>query len=418
MIPFSAVLVACLFGFSARSFAQGDPAYARQILKENGKTIYVVGQRAPHLFMISRDLYGNEKNWKKIANWNGVKPPYDLKFGQRLNLREEPKISEAEANRILYQEWNMLGEIEKARRILVQSSEGVSAEAQQEILVGTQVVPSVPPPAEYEAPAVVLEKQTEASHLEAKPPVVMAPVTRPLPPPLEQVAPKESNQKVLKNAQSVEPADHDQGHSPWHWVTKVTATQTEVTYKHVAADARHNLKTSVDPGIELEAEWKFGAKSYLFGILGYETFEVHGGHGVTVEPEKLDILKVALGYGAHLGSRMDLMISLGSEKMVFAEMVSSGLEMATTNVIQMVLGSRLLIYDGSSSRIHGLLNLISLQPSKVFHEDLAAGFGASLGIQVSYDSFLYGLSARVAEQNSSDLKSQQTNGSFYLGWAW
>jgi len=62
--------------------------YKRRIVVEEEKTYYVVGPRAAHLYMISRDVYGNENRWKEIAELNSIQPPYELTIGQKILIKD------------------------------------------------------------------------------------------------------------------------------------------------------------------------------------------------------------------------------------------------------------------------------------------------------------------------------------------
>jgi hypothetical protein len=51
---------------------------------------YKVRVRSQTLIQIARDVYKDERAWKDIAYWNGLKPPYSLNVGQVLLLKKPP----------------------------------------------------------------------------------------------------------------------------------------------------------------------------------------------------------------------------------------------------------------------------------------------------------------------------------------
>jgi hypothetical protein len=54
---------------------------------------YRVLSRSQTLIQIARDLYKDQRQWKEIAYWNGIKPPYALSVGQVLVLKTPPVVA-------------------------------------------------------------------------------------------------------------------------------------------------------------------------------------------------------------------------------------------------------------------------------------------------------------------------------------
>lgn len=75
-----------LFIFSNLAFGQESQFGYR--VTESGKTV----------IQIARDVYNDERQWKKIAYWNNLTPPYALSVGQVLALPMQPKIKLSEKN--------------------------------------------------------------------------------------------------------------------------------------------------------------------------------------------------------------------------------------------------------------------------------------------------------------------------------
>jgi len=102
IIPlFTAVLFSNLLWANTSSTC----SVARQLVTQGDKTFYVVGPRAYTLYMISRDLYGTEKHWKKLAEWNQLTEPYAIGFDDRLLIKIPPRLSEDQGNKVLIKAW-------------------------------------------------------------------------------------------------------------------------------------------------------------------------------------------------------------------------------------------------------------------------------------------------------------------------
>ena len=59
---------------------------------------YKVRFRSQTLIQIARDVYKDEREWKDLAYWNGLKPPYSLSVGQILLLKKPPVAPLAQEN--------------------------------------------------------------------------------------------------------------------------------------------------------------------------------------------------------------------------------------------------------------------------------------------------------------------------------
>ena len=102
---FTALLFSFLIFQSFASIAE-EASVARQVTEENGQWIYTVNERAPTVWRISTELYGNPNIYsKKIIEWNQLKEPYRLSVGQKLTLQEAPKLTENEGTQKLIVWW-------------------------------------------------------------------------------------------------------------------------------------------------------------------------------------------------------------------------------------------------------------------------------------------------------------------------
>ncbi len=83
-------------------------AFAGMLNSQENETVLkfkTVVQSGENLGQISTRLYNTSKRWKKIAEWNGLVPPYSVRTGQVLKLAEEPPLSEEQGHQALLQMW-------------------------------------------------------------------------------------------------------------------------------------------------------------------------------------------------------------------------------------------------------------------------------------------------------------------------
>lgn len=436
-LALSGLFVMALSAGGARAQSSEDSAYARRIFQENGKTVYVVGPRAPHLYMISRDLYGTDGRWKDLAKWNGLKAPYALESGRKLVIQTAPTQTDAEANRILIREWNKRGDVERSRQIaLLQArlegelepaaslEENPSEEAVSSVVVSSQAVVISAPVAAPEPAPVVSSPPPEPAPIPVLPEPVATTATPPVEPAPQVVPPRVQAPPPVSPVRKTLPAapretKAETFHSHWHWSVKALAVVTEVMNHEQVSNTRTTVPTHVDPGVEIETEWKFNPRTFLMASASFETFEARAPHG-SVEPEHLGLWRFSLGLGRNITSWLDLSLSAATEQMVVTEASGSVVELGRAEIPQLVLGSRWLLAGSEGhATVHGILNVFALFRDKVFHHELKEGVGASVGLQVTHaGGFTYGLMGRALEQNAENFKTQQTSGVLNIGWSW
>lgn len=81
-------------GTLARIPAPAEQAHAREIASDLGQK-YLVHEGAPCLSLIALEVYGSSKQWKKIAEWNGITDPRSIYIGQHLVLKDAPGSTSA-----------------------------------------------------------------------------------------------------------------------------------------------------------------------------------------------------------------------------------------------------------------------------------------------------------------------------------
>lgn len=96
---------------------KGRASVKQQFEKTNEGYIYIVNERAPWLWMVARDLYGNPKMADQIAQWNNLGTAAKIHLGQKLKLETAPTITAEEGTAILVKHWSSLGNDEMVARL-------------------------------------------------------------------------------------------------------------------------------------------------------------------------------------------------------------------------------------------------------------------------------------------------------------
>lgn len=64
--------------------------------------IYIIDADTKNLSLVSLRLYGAQNKWKEIAKWNKLADPNYVVLGQKLIIKQKPKISSEEGDLLLY----------------------------------------------------------------------------------------------------------------------------------------------------------------------------------------------------------------------------------------------------------------------------------------------------------------------------
>lgn len=352
--------------------------YHRDIRTVDAQTIYVVNGRAPHLYMVSRDLYGSERNWKAIAEWNSLIAPYDLRPGQQLILKKAPTISDAEADRILLKAWAAMDRWDIIKGIILAQQNG-----QPTARVDMPVLPA-PPPEAHAAPS------TEA-----------APV----------IQPDEAAQATHS---------HD-GH--WSFKTSAVVSYFRLEGKYNDLGVDNVLFSEVDYGIELEAAYHFSEDTELILGASVEKMDIHPAADHTeIEGESQYLARYSLGVESELSPRITFAGHGAYEQTPFAIPTLDGTEVEAIFIPQISLGVRWGLVD--SGRFNMALITDGILLMQKTHEDLelktGGGFlvGFKFANELDRHTLTYGISYRDLRQDSAD--SNNTLRSYYgnIGMIW
>lgn len=100
-VPISAaILIALLctqWPAATGAFAQATPVNQSYVVTEETRTLCDVG-----IF-----LYGDCSAYQKIAKWNGLKPPYLIRIGQKLTLLSAPTLTPNQGQAKLLEVWQL-----------------------------------------------------------------------------------------------------------------------------------------------------------------------------------------------------------------------------------------------------------------------------------------------------------------------
>jgi hypothetical protein len=361
--------------WSMPSFAQDaepeqDPTknFARDLRVENDQMIYTVNARAPHLYMISRDLYGNEKHWSEIAKWNSLKAPYTLAPGQKLILQKPPTNSPAEGNRSLVKSWAGLDKWDVVEGI-VASEKGI---------------PTGPRPASTEEakPVVV------ASNSETK--AELAPI------------PTHSIESMLPS----------EDHHRWSFNTSAAVSAFRLESNNDDDNVHNVLFSDADYGVELEAAYHLSEDSKVFLGAAVEKMDIRPSSVESeIEGESQILAKYTAGLETEVTHYVDLAGSFIYEQIPFSEATTVGTNVEAIFIPQISLGARWNIFSRGNFKTLLVTDALLLLPKNHDAFDLKSGDGYTVGFKFSNKmlakTLTYGIAYRYWEQDTSETKYNQ-----------
>jgi hypothetical protein len=378
------------FAFAAKSTSK---TYKREVLQEKGQNVYVVNARAPHLFMISRDLYGDDKSWKQIAAWNNLKPPYELSAGQRLVLKKPPTKSAEEGDEILIAAWTKQKRTDIANGIKAsQEPHAAPAAAVEEKPVAAEVPGLPPPPAP--TPLAAAEPAPEVS---PTPPAVL-------------LAPPSTAKPVHTLAEAervpVEPKTEHKHESNWEFRIAAIGSKFKLDTTNKTTATHIKLDSEVDYGLELEIGYRMNESALLFFSAGAEKMDIHKLDTFEIEGESQYISRFALGLDAEATERFSILGSFVFEQIPFSRMNGANIEVKAVSVPQVSLGFVWTFFKQGGFGMGLSANGLYLLPKKQDDYDLKAGQGwdAALRFQNKFQStaLVYAIGYRGLSQDSEE----------------
>lgn len=376
VLVFSALLVGGLSTFAQ----EAQPSqYSRQMYQENGQWIYIVNHRAPHLYMISRDLYGTEGYWAQIAKWNNLSAPYALEKGQKLAIRKAPTSSVEQGDQDLIKSWKAMQKWSVAEGI-----EKLSSASQPEV----EAEETAAPPATPAATGIVAETQ-KLTDTPEKP----------------EVAPEAAPVKLESRTEA--PAHH----SKWHFGVAAAASIFDLKSDNHVHGVNNKFESEVDYGVDLEAAYQVNEKTHLiFGAM-VEHMDISHDDTTEIEGHSQYIWKFTAGLEREVTERVSLAGSLIYEQLPFAEPTPSGADISAIYIPQVSLGARwnfLTVGNFKSFLVADGLYLFSKNEGE--HE-IKAGEGYIAGFKfqnkLSHSTLSYGVTYRYIKQNTEAADNHQ-----------
>ncbi len=183
----------------------GQKSSVRQnILKEKNKLFYIVNERAPSLWMVARELYGNQKMAPVIASWNRLPKDARLSLDQKLSLRVAPTQNATSGTAKLITVWSQLGNPDmvarlggNAKNIIKKINSFPTATSPAEDQVESQAVSPVAP--------TLNQNSARTLSPEADPELIAAPAPVAAPAPI--AAPERLPSSVPSSEDLLEPKD-------------------------------------------------------------------------------------------------------------------------------------------------------------------------------------------------------------------
>lgn len=71
-------------------------------VKQSNNYFYTIDAEAKNLSLVSLRLYGTQTKWTEIARWNNLTNPNHITLGQKLIIKQKPKLSTKDGNYLLY----------------------------------------------------------------------------------------------------------------------------------------------------------------------------------------------------------------------------------------------------------------------------------------------------------------------------
>ena len=437
------------------SYAEA-PNYRRHIIQENGESVYVVTSRAPHLFMISRDLYGEAISWKAIAKWNDLKAPYNLSLGQHLVLKRPPILSAEQGDRLLMRSWSNMKRPDIVAGIqgagsgtapasVTESTTSVKAEAtatanaHSEIVItsraagvddkATAEVAPTPAPVVKEVQTLVAEKTgtTEVAKpatpaLPTPAPVVVAPTTAheekvaaaPTPAPVPVVAPVAAPVAASAHAETTATSKtplHSLKPSPWTFQVAAAASAFRLESKNTASSVSNTLNSDIDYGIELEASHPLAPEIDIFFQALIEHMDIRPSEGLEIGGESQYMMRFAIGIERELSDHSSIHAAIAYEQLPFVTPTPTGVDVEAIYIPQITAGAQLGLLNRGSFTSWFTLDGILLLPRSQDDHDVKSGEGFSVGLKfqnkLSSDFLTYGVAYRYIQQNTSDSENNQ-----------
>ncbi|MBC7465985.1 MAG: LysM peptidoglycan-binding domain-containing protein [Bdellovibrio sp.] len=402
-------LCGILFFSSNLALAEGaaDCSLSRKMTEENLQSIYTVTNRAPTLYMISRDLYGTTSNWYEIAQWNNLKDPFVLTKGQRLVIKKPATISEAEGTKNLIAASKRFNSTQKAESLnkYLQVVDVCAPQPKKEVVVIAPVISEPPaavaPPAEPLAVTTAKEKMPTAEETNKElilPPSLMKPEDR----------------KELE-------ANHDD--HPWGFSAAIVGSSFTLNSKVKDTGAENNYKANFNFGIDLGVTRHFAEKWELTFVAGVEKILIESADVATVEHRNQNYYKFALNLDYEVTEAFVVYLDSLYVQRPGAKPTIDGADIEAIYVPEFSLGGRYSFYENEKYKTWFMAEGIYSLATKYHETELKLGYGYSAGFIGEYKAdahttLSFAPAYRFLKQDSKDTEDKQDAFVFQFGIAW
>lgn len=161
-------IIICLLSFVSLSSLAEEASVERQVTEENGQWIYTVNERAPTLWRVSNELYGNAKYTEEIIQWNDLKEPYKLSLGQKIILKEAPKLTATEGTVQLIVWWQEKNNEQMVKRLQATLSTTEQPETTVAAAAAATAVAEVKPEGEIAKTDITIKEQPNEKVIETQ----------------------------------------------------------------------------------------------------------------------------------------------------------------------------------------------------------------------------------------------------------
>lgn len=356
----------------------GDCTYARHLVQEEDHTFYVVESRAPSLYMISRDLYGNEENWRNIARWNQLIAPYALEKGQHLLIKVPPRLSDEEGTKVLISAWARFHDTDRVQHLTnyLQSIKSCSAR---------QAVVSAPKPVPEEKPA-----------------------------PVE--TPKKEEEKI--EGTTVE----EEKESLWKFSVGIGVSGLQIDSTEKTSGIKNTLYSKADYSVELEIERELSEKWGLSLSAGLTHVEMAQPSDSVIENPVQNIPELKLDLDYNFTKIFGMSLGADYSQHLMSEPNPEGTSIDPVYVTELSLGAKLRLTEAGRTKLWLLAEGIYALPTKQKGYDIKSGTGYSAALQFQHEmkktEFWITPKYEFLHQDTETSKDQEQTLSLNLGLTW
>lgn len=392
-IPFlSITLMVCLiWSFSAKSEEVEKCTVKRQIIEKDGQNYYVVSDRARTLYMISRDIYGSQKNWKNIADWNQLSEPYILSKDQQLLIKDPVTSDESSSNKILIKAWTNLHDDKMVQRLSVYDAD-MAACGTAEPAISEKAVPAA---AATTATAAAIGEVVTAEAPSASPPAAPPPAPENTPAKSTVASEAEVEAKVdalTKNdptepAAAVEdqPAPTQDSASPlWNVSIGLTTSMITLTNTGTFSGVENKIYSKLSYGAELAGRFQVMENLNLWASAGIEQIEMAPADNAVIDKASQSYTRFMITAEYFLMTNLSTYFGYRHVQRPFARPSFNGTTIDAIYIPELVLGARFRLLDTSPFNAWLVGEGIYSFATEDTYQSVKDGYGYMAGVQIDY----------------------------------